>query len=111
MPIQWLKPWEPVDVRECPDYCRGREAQLAREVGPRHILFGQQANLIGRRFDTDDALFGLSDGRVADVHLTWRSGAEPDPRWPAASIFPSIDAWANESMTLDHADWLERQVE
>jgi len=46
------------------------QAELAKELGPSHALFGQQAEAIGRRLDQDDVLFALADDRVVEVHLT-----------------------------------------
>ncbi len=94
MSIDWLAPWHPADGDGA-----ALEEQLARECGPKHPLFGAKTKLIARRADTDDALFALPDGRVAEVHLTWRqSGPEPDPRWPAAGIHDSLEDWARNSM-------------
>jgi len=92
--ITWLAPWYPA---EGPG--QALEDELARECGPQHRLHGVKARLIARRDDTDDALFALPDGRVAEVHLTWRqSGPEPDPRWPAAGLHASLEDWARDSM-------------
>lgn len=107
MAIAWLQPWEPVGratQREL-DHCHAWEAQLRREVGPQHALFGQSALLIARRYDCDDALYQLADGRVAVVHLTWRQGMETDPQWPRAQIFRGIEDWALECMAPDAATW------
>jgi len=106
--IEWLEPWEDVS-RETGEFafCEAWERQLAREVGPQHVLFGKQVELIGRRFDCDEALFRMPDGRVAQVHVTWRNGMEPDPTWPETEIFPSIEAWAQDSMRLQHLYWIE----
>jgi hypothetical protein len=82
------------------------ERQLRREICKRHVLHGESVRLIARRADTDDALFALTGGRVAEVHLTWRQGTEPDPRWPGASIFPSLRHWARDSMVPLH-EWLK----
>jgi len=106
----WLEPWVAMgdldwDAEKRADYSAGWERQLVREVGPQHVLFGRTAKLIARRFDRDDALFALETGEVAEVHLTWSKGQEPDPKWPGASIFSSLDQWASESMTLDHSEW------
>jgi hypothetical protein len=62
------------------------------------VLAGETVRLIARRQDTDDALFALDGGRVAEVHMTWRQSTEEDPRWPATAVFPSIEDWARESM-------------
>jgi len=109
--MEWLEPWVPIadldwPAQEVADYRAGWERQLAREVGPRHILRGLKFELIARRFDTDDALFRLLDGGVAEVHLTWARGEEPDPRWPATSLFDSLEQWARESMIEQNRDWI-----
>ena len=93
--LDWLEPWYPVEEA---DLRAGLEAQLRLEVSPRHVLYGQPARLIARRSDTDDALFELAGGRVAEVHMTWRKSAEPDPRWPVTAIFGTLEEWARESM-------------
>lgn len=54
--------------------------------------------------DTDDALFALDDGRVAEVHLTWRQGTEPDPRWPFTALFPSLEDWMRLAMVPLHRE-------
>lgn len=92
--MDWLSPWYQVDESER----AGLEAQLAREIAPGHLLQGEQVVLIARRMDTDDALFTLKDGRVAEVHLTWRRTRETDPMWPNTAIFASLDEWTQESM-------------
>jgi len=96
---QWLEPWYPVDEAAI---CAGLEHQLAVEISPRHVLYGADVHLIARRGDTDDALFALADGRVAEVHLTWRKSMEQDPRWPATAIFDTREQWAAESMRPLH---------
>jgi hypothetical protein len=110
----WLEPWVAIvdlewDAEKKRDYCAGWENQLTKEVGERHALFGKSASLVARRFDTDDALFRLSSGEVAEVHLTWSRGMEPDPRWPNATIFSSLEAWARKSMAVQHQEWCTEQ--
>lgn len=108
--MEWLEPWVPIGELDWPEekraeYCRAWESQLQREVGPQHVLFGKDAILIARRFDCDDALFQISDGRVADVHLTWSKGAEPDPLWPNTQVFEGLDGWSSAVMKAAHDDW------
>jgi hypothetical protein len=79
------------------------EAELARETGPGHPLYQTSAKLIARRFDCDDALYQLEDGRVAMVHLTWIQAQEPDPHWPETCIYGSLQAWEQEGLATDHA--------
>lgn len=63
------------------------EAELEREVAPGHVLMGLEVAGVGRRRDRDDALFALSTGGWAIVHLTWTGKAEADPRWPSTQTF------------------------
>lgn len=97
--LRWLEPWHPVDDG---DTRAALERQLRVELSPRHALHGEAVRLIARRVDTDDALFALDDGRIAEVHMTWRRGPEEDPRWPATAIFASLDEWAEMSMRPLH---------
>lgn len=102
MPVEMLTPWYAVDE---PGMCVALETQLARETGPRHALFGVAARVIARRQDNDDCLFRLADGRVADVHLTWRQGQEEDPRWPSTGIYDTLEEWAESVMRPANAEW------
>jgi hypothetical protein len=108
-PVAWLEPWYPVDefgAERAVEMAAALEKQLRREICERHVLHGESVRLIARRADTDDALFALTGGRVAEVHLTWRRGTEPDPRWPDTRIFASLDQWVRESMAPLH-EWLK----
>jgi hypothetical protein len=96
----WLAPWYAVDASDT------LEAQLRREISDRHVLYDVPVTLIARREDTDDALFQLPDGRVAEVHLTWRQSVETDPRWPATTLYASLDRWRAESM-IPLRRWLD----
>ena len=108
----WLKPWDPVEnwaddwklSMTILEYQRAWESQLKREVGIGHVLYGRDVKLIARRWDTDDALFLLEDGSVADVHLTWAEEPGPNPGWPVAGISPSLDIWADEAMRPLHEE-------
>ncbi|MDQ0319018.1 hypothetical protein QO002_001156 [Pararhizobium capsulatum DSM 1112] len=103
--MKWLEPWEHVRATMDETHLLAWEAELVREVGPGHPLFQINATLIARRFDRDDALYLLADGRVAKVHLTWRQSQEPDPRWPETEIFGSLEIWEDVGLKRDHADW------
>lgn len=102
--IEWLSPWYRVEDAATR---AGLEGQLRLEVSRGHVLHGAKVELIARRGDTDDALFALGDGRVADVHMTWSRRPERDPRWPATAVFASIEEWVRESMIPLHRE-LER---
>lgn len=67
-------------------------AELSREVPDGHVLYGRSASVLGRLSCSDDYLFWIGDGRVAQVHLTWT--VETQPKWPETTIHPSFFVWA-----------------
>ncbi len=101
MSITWLEPWSPV---ERPEDRTALEAELRLELSMAHPMFRLPAVALAKRQDQDDVLFGLDDGRVAEVHLTWRRNRENDARWPRTTIFESADAWIEDRMKRLHAD-------
>ena len=114
--MQWLMPWEAVaDLDWAPEklqaFCEGWERQLSRETGLEHPLSGQGAVLIARHFGTDDALFRLADGRVAEAHLSWGRQPRFETSGPFTGVFPTLDAWARERMLLWHQEWLSLENE
>ncbi|MND76368.1 hypothetical protein D3C80_680140 [compost metagenome] len=68
------------------------EAELVRELTAGHVLKSRAAAVLGRFEQSDDVLFRLEDGSVAEVHLTWEDESQPD--WPRTTIHPSFQAWA-----------------
>jgi len=76
------------------------EAELARELSPRHVLAKLSVRIIAKRDDCDDVLGALNDGRVAQIHLTW-TGREYGPRWPETAIYNSMEEWRIAS----ESDW------
>lgn len=99
--IEWLSPWYAISE---PEIQAGLERQLRIEMSDGHVLARESVRLLARREDTDDALFALTGGRVAEVHMTWRRSTEPDPHWPATAIFESLDEWARDSMRPLHEE-------
>jgi hypothetical protein len=93
----FLEPW----------YALEGEGQAGLQVTPRHILFGKAVTIIARRADTDDALFLLEDGSVAEVQLTWSEHAEADPSFPWTTLYPSLQAWVEQSMIPAHRNYVE----
>lgn len=104
--FDWLEPWHAIDDEMV---AATLARQLSIEASRHHRLFGKRVHLLARRADTDDVLFALDDGRVAEVHLTWRQTAEPDPRWPATAIFDSLEKWREESMRPLHAELIDQR--
>jgi len=95
--IVWLEPWAATSP--------GLEAELKREVGKRHPLFGREAVAVGRRFDCDDVLFYLpnSSPPLAVVHLTWRR--EVSTEFPWTIFYRCVQDWVERCMKPDHDEW------
>jgi hypothetical protein len=93
--VEPYEPWAKVDADG-----QRLEAELKKEVGPKHQLFGKLAKAIARRADCDDVLFEIAGdtNEYAVVHLTWSGSTERDPRWPATTLFSSLDAWRDGCM-------------
>lgn len=73
------------------------DAELARELGPEHSLYGQQVRAIARRLDRDDVVFAIRRSpTVAEVHLTWSGRREPTD-FPTTRIFASMLDWFAEA--------------
>lgn len=94
--LDWLDPWRPTPP--------GLETELARELGPGHVLAGRRAVAVGRRMDNDDVLFYLPDGPalLAVVHLTWTGQRERTADWPHAELYQSVAEFAERRMRPDH---------
>ena len=88
MSADWPSEW--VQIADAAERAE-LEAELTRELPPDHVLTGERVRLLGRRIRRDDYLFELSDGRVAQVHLTW--AVETDAFWPFTTIHSSFDEW------------------
>lgn len=99
--INLREPWYAIDgLAER----RSLQDELRREISDDHVLAGVSVILLARRGDTDAVLYGLPDGRVAEVHLTWSTDREIDRRWPATAMYVSIDEWASQSMVPTHKE-------
>jgi hypothetical protein len=97
--LPWLEPWEPASS--------GLEAELMKEVGPEHPLFGRAAVSVGRRVDRDDVLFFLPGhpSPLAVVHLTWTGKRENDSWWPHVAFYSSLDDWVERCMKPEHLEY------
>jgi hypothetical protein len=100
--MMWLEPWTPIERSE---ERAALQVELQVELCATHPLFGLSTRALARRHDQDDVLFELDDGRVAEVHLTWRGGPEIDPRWPRTTIYASVANWAESEMQIHHQDF------
>ena len=100
--VEWLAPWQPIAGSAA-----GLEEELAREIGPAHVLFERTAIAVGRRNDQDDVLFWLPDGpqALAVVHLTWASRRERSAEWPSTTLYTSVADWIERGMRVDRREW------
>ncbi len=100
--LRWLEPWHSVPATS------ELEEELAREVGPMHVLAGRRAVAVGRRQDNDDVLFFLPDGPepLAVVHLTWAGRQERVPNCPRTRFYRSVEAFVTECLEPDHRDFV-----
>ena len=73
--FQWLEPWHFSELS-------GVAAELKKEIGPGHPLFGHDAKAIGRKDDRDDVWFRIPSepSKFAVLHLTWSGTRELDPK-------------------------------
>jgi hypothetical protein len=85
----WPEGWWAIDE---PDHRRLFREELEAELGEGHPLKGLELEPIARADGSDDYLFLCTDGRVAEVHLTFANRPERPP-WPGHAMFPSLDAW------------------
>ena len=103
----WLEPWEHIpDTPEWAADRQGWQRRFQKEIGPHHELSGLDTKLIGRRFDCDDALFSIPDGRVAFAHLTWSEEAGVSFSLEV-DLYKSLEDWGREHMAVDHKDWVD----
>ena len=93
---QLRKPWAEVSASD-----KSLEAELHKEVGSKHQLYGKRVRALARRLDNDDVLFQVTGGAApyAVVHLSWSSKMEQSPAWPATTTYPTLDDWLAQAMT------------
>lgn len=80
-------PWLRVDA----DTAKKLANELARELGPGHVLAGVAAVGFARRDDCDDVIYQLHGhaSQFAIVHLKWHRASRPE--WPWATLFAGGD--------------------
>jgi hypothetical protein len=96
----FLEPWkEPISGQ-----AEALLREMRSELSPGHPLHGANVKAIAVSVQAGDALFQLDDGRVCQVHLTWRRSAEQPP-WPRHRMFSTLEDWVREVMVPDHEDY------
>jgi cation diffusion facilitator CzcD-associated flavoprotein CzcO len=58
-------------------------------VADGHPLHGQPVAVIGKSEASDDIVIELAAGGWAQVHLTWKGGAETPP-WPKTKFYDTV---------------------
>jgi hypothetical protein len=98
--LAFLEPWEPLSS----DQVKQFSSELNRELTAQHPLHGLPMTPVARSKAADDVLFSMKNGQVAMVHLTW-SGQPEAPPWPRHKRYPTLDAWAEQLMIPEHAEY------
>jgi hypothetical protein len=99
-PFSFMEPWTALAPGKADDFLR----ELRIELSPGHPLYGVNLKAIATSLQADDVLFQLDDGRVCQMHLTWRKSAERPP-WPHHQMFARLEDWVSAVMVPDHEDY------
>ena len=99
-PFSFSEPWRALISSEADAILR----EIRTELSPGHPLHGVNLTAIATSRRADDVLFQLDDGRVCQVHLTWRMSADKPP-WPRHQMFSTLEDWVTEVMVPDHEDY------
>ena len=89
----FIEPWESLSSNQATAFI----LELAAELSHEHPLHGIEFHAVAHSCRVDDALFGMNDGRVVAVHLTW-GGAPERPPFPVHRIYSSLEDWAQQLM-------------
>jgi hypothetical protein len=98
--LQLLAPWQALSPERAEHFLR----ELENELDVHHPLYGVELKPIALSTQADDVLFQLNDGRVAMVHLTWKSRPETPP-WPHHTIYLTFEDWVQKVILPEHDDF------
>ena len=100
--MNWRLPWRRLDH---PLDSPALQRQLERELAGGHPLWGKDAEVVGRRVDTDDVVVRCRDGALATVHLDWAKVPHSRP-WEYPSVLMHQSAAALQQLIdSDAADY------
>jgi hypothetical protein len=85
-PFSFSEPWRALISGEADAILR----ELRTELSPGHTLHGVNLKAIAASRRADDVLFQRDDGRVCQVHLTWRVSADQSPL-PRHRMFSTLE--------------------
>jgi hypothetical protein len=94
--LSFSEPWREPVSSQAEAFLR----EIRTELSLGHPLHGANLKAIAHSVQADDVLFRLDDGRVCQVHLTWRKSAEQPP-WPRHRVFSSLEDWVRQVMVPD----------
>lgn len=80
-----------VDLRSGSDRASALSAELAREIGPGHVLHKRQWRVVAEAIPQDEVLVQTADAAFL-VHLSWTGRRERAP-WPTAEQVDSAEAF------------------
>jgi hypothetical protein len=75
-------------------------AELRRECGTSHRLFGRNVRVIAVNSTEDDVLFSILDEKtpiLAEVHLTWRP--EKSSSYPWTTTYECAEDWRSSKVS------------
>jgi len=103
--MEFLEPWSEVSGPGLVD-------ELRREMASGHVLENLDLAALARRQDCDDVLYALNDGsgRLAVVHLTYRSTRETNPSFPSTTMIKELNLWSAYMQAL-HAAWMAEDLD
>ena len=78
--------------------------ELSLELHLKHKLFNLEYKLIARKINNDDIILKLNDGRIAVVHLTWKSNTEIEG-YPITRIYDNEVLFWESEMRKDVLDY------
>ena len=97
--LNFLEPyWSAFDMKE--ESIDSLINQLQLELSDNHILSNKSIELIARKTNNNDIILKLENGRIAVVHLTWKSKKEIEG-YPLTRLYKDkIEFWEKE-MKID----------
>lgn len=103
--LNFLEPyWDSLEMEE--KSIQSLINELRIELPKSHILYNESYDLIARKTNNDDIVLELENGKIAVVHLTWKSKTEVDG-YPITRIYENkIDFW-NREMKQDIIEFKE----
>jgi hypothetical protein len=103
--LEWQEPWQELTEADQTRF----EAELRKELGPTHPLFGIEANAVGKSSASDDVLFQLqgTEASYVLVHLTWTGGCDANGVWPTHEFYHSWQDFVTHRMQHDAFGYAE----